>query len=150
MRPICMRKSLGQWEQGMVAAVADVAVPFPVQLSCWVSSGFTYFRPTFDNFTPLVSVLRQIFLAIRGDTKRFQGDLQCVFEALFLASLGALVLKQFAVKQFLCEAVIFHADNLTGPTKLWLHQDGEDAGKRSPNQNTVDTLSIFHSHEGEW
>ena len=56
---------------------------FPAQLSCFVYSGFTDFRSTFDNFTPLHSVLRQIFQAIRGDTKSFHGDLQCVFEALF-------------------------------------------------------------------
>ena len=28
MKPICARKNLGQWEQGMVAVVANVAVPF--------------------------------------------------------------------------------------------------------------------------
>ena len=28
MSPICARKSLGQWEQGMVAAMTDVPVPF--------------------------------------------------------------------------------------------------------------------------
>ena len=51
---------------------------FPVQLSCCVSSGFTDFRSTFENFMSLVSVLRQIFQAIRDDTKIFPGDLQCV------------------------------------------------------------------------
>ena len=104
---------------------------FPAQLSCCVSTGFTDFRSTFDNFPTLVSVLSQIFQAIRGDTERFHGDFQRVFEALFLASLGALSQRQFAVEQFLPEAVIFHADNMTGPTKLWLHRDGMDAGKRS-------------------
>ena len=54
-----------------------------------------------------------------------------VFEALFLASMEVFALRQFAVVQFLREVVIFHADNMTGPTKLWLHQDGVDAGKRS-------------------
>ena len=49
----------------------------------------------------------------------------------FLASLGAFALRQFAIEQFLQEAVIFHVDNITGPTKLWLHQDGLDAGRRS-------------------
>ena len=97
--------------------------------SCCVSPGFIDFRFTFDNFTPLVSVLRQIFQEIWGDTERFHGDLQCIFEMLFLASMGALALRQFAVEQFLREAVIFHADNLTDPTKLWLHQN---AGKRNP------------------
>ena len=48
---------------------------FPEQLTSCVSSGFTDFRSTFDNFTPLVSVLRQIFQAIRGDTERFRGNL---------------------------------------------------------------------------
>ena len=84
---------------------------------------------------PLVSFLHQIFQAIRSDTERFHGELQCVFEALFLSSLGALPLRHFAVEQFLREAVIFHVDNITGPTKLLLHQDGVDAGKRSLSSN---------------
>ena len=133
MRPICARKSLEQWKQRMVAAVADVAVHFLSFLHSSVSSGFTDLRSTLDNFTPLVLVLRQIFQAIRCDTERFHGDLQCIFEALFLASWGALALRQFAVGQFLWEAMIFNVEIMTGPTKLWLHQDGVDAGKRSPN-----------------
>ena len=109
---------------------------FPALLSYCDSSGLTDFRPTSDNFTLLVSAFRQIFQAInKGVTERFHGDFQCVFEVLFLASLGALVPRQFAVEQFLQKAVIFHADNMTGPTKLWLHQDGVDAGKRSLSQN---------------
>ena len=71
----------------------------------------------FDNFTPLVSVLHQIFQAIRGDTERFHGEFQCVFEMLFQASLGALALRQFAVEQFFREVVIFHSD-MTGVVKL--------------------------------
>ena len=68
---------------------------------------------------PLISVLRQILgAAIRGDAKRFHGYLQYVFEALFLAYLGAPALRQFAVEQFLWEAMIFRADYMTGPTKL--------------------------------
>ena len=104
----------------------------PAQLSCCVSFGFTDFRSTSDNFMPLVSVLRQIFQAIRSDTERFHGDLQCIFEALFLASLGALALRQFAIEQLLQEVVIFHVDNMTGPMKLWLHQDGVDAWEEKP------------------
>ena len=104
---------------------------FPVQLSCCVSSDFTDFHSMFDNLTPLLSVLHQIFQAIRDDTERFHGDLQCVFEVLFLASLGALALRQFAIDQSLWEAVIFHVNNMTGPMKLWLHQDGVDTEKRS-------------------
>ena len=41
----------------MVVTVADVAVPFLIflrSLSCRVSSGFTDFCSTFDNFTPFV------------------------------------------------------------------------------------------------
>ena len=45
-----------------------------------------------------------------------------------LASLGALALRQFAVEQF-------HADTMTGPMKLRLHQNGVDAGKRSLCKN---------------
>ena len=67
---------------------------FPTQLSCCVFSGFT---DMFDNFTPLVSVLCQIFLAIRGDTERFQRDLQYVIEVLFLAFLGVLAVNHRAV-----------------------------------------------------
>ena len=75
--------------------VVDVAATFlfHAQLSCCVSSGFTDFRSTFDNFMPLVSVLCLVFQAIRGDTERFYEDLQCVFEAPFLDSLGALALR---------------------------------------------------------
>ena len=91
---------------------------FPVQLSCCVSFGFTDFCSMFDNFMPLVSVLCQIFQSIRADTERFQGEIQCVFEVPFLVSLGALALRMFAIKQFLQEVVIFHADNMTSPTKL--------------------------------
>ena len=43
---------------------------FPMLLSYCNSSGFPEFRSTFDNFTPFVSVLRQIFPVIRVDTKR--------------------------------------------------------------------------------
>ena len=102
---------------------------FPAQLSCCVPSCFTDVRSTFDNFTSLV--LYQIFKTIRSDIEKFHGDLQCVFEALFQTSIGALALRQFAVEQFFREAVIFYTDNMTGPTKLWLHQNGVDAGKRS-------------------
>ena len=73
----------------------------------------------FDNLTALVSVLCQTFQAIRGDSERFHGDLPCVIQALFPASLGELALSEFAEEQFLREAVIFHADNMTGPTNLW-------------------------------
>ena len=66
-------------------------------LSC-ISSGFTDFHSLFDNFTPLLSVLHQIFQAIRGDNERFHGDFQCVFEVLFLAFLGALALRQFVIE----------------------------------------------------
>ena len=82
---------------------------FHAQLSCCVSSGFTDFRSTFENFTPLVFILGQIFQAIRGDTKGFHGDLLWVFVELFLIYLGALALRQFVVDQFIREAVIFHA-----------------------------------------
>ena len=102
---------------------------FPAKLSCSVSSGFADFRSTFDNFAQLASVLRQVFQAIRGNTERFQ----CIFEALFLASFGTLAQRQFAVEQFFQEAVIFHADNMTGSKRIWLHQDGVDSGKSSPS-----------------
>ena len=91
----------------------------------------------FDNFKPLLSVLRQIFLSIRGDTEIFRRGLQCVFEALFLASTGALALRQFVVEQVLRGAVIFHVDNMAGWRKLRLHQDGVDAGKRTPSGSGV-------------
>ncbi len=54
---------------------------------------------------------------------------------LFLASLRALALRQFAVEQFLQETVVFHAHNMTGPTKLRLHKDGVDARKRTLSKN---------------
>ena len=70
----------------MVVTVADVAVPF-LSFLCSSVAAFFLASQTFDNFTPLVSVLCQIFQAIRG-----------VFEVLYLASLGALAQKQFAVE----------------------------------------------------
>ena len=79
---------------------------FHSQLIYSFFSGFTDFRSSFYNFMPLVSVLRQIFQTIRDDTERFHGDLQCVFDPLFLASLGTLALRQFAVEQFLQEVGI--------------------------------------------
>ena len=57
-------------------------------------------------------------IAIRDDIERFHGDLKCVFVALFLTSMGALAQRQFTVEQFFREAVIIHADNVTGSTKL--------------------------------
>ena len=107
---------------------------FPAQLSCCVPSCFTDTHSTSDTFMPLVSVLRQIFHTIWGDTERFHGHHPCVFKALSLASLGAPALTQFAAEHFLQEVVIFHADNMTGPTKLWLHQDGVDSGKKSSSK----------------
>ena len=104
---------------------------FPSQLSYCIPSCFTDFHSMFNNFTPLVFVLHQIFQALRGDTERFHGDPPCVFEALFLASLGIFALKQFVIGKFLWEAVIFHMDNMNRPMKLWLHQDRVDGGKRS-------------------
>ena len=73
---------------------------FPAQLSSCVSSGFIDFHSKFGNFTPLLSILRQVFRAIRVNTERFYGDLQCVFEVLSLSALGVLALRQFAVEQF--------------------------------------------------
>ena len=96
---------------------------FTSQLGWCVSSGFTEFHSMFDNFTLLVSVLWQIFQAIRGDTKDF---METIIEALLLASLGTLILRQF-----LQGAVIFHSDNMTGPKKQLLYQDDIDAGKKS-------------------
>ena len=82
----------------MMAAVADVAVLFLTFLRSSTAAFLliSHFRSTFDNFTPLVSVLRQIFQAIRGEI--FHGDLQCVLESLFLASFGAFALRQFAIE----------------------------------------------------
>ena len=99
---------------------------FPAQLSCCITlQTFALNLTTSHHF----SVLHQIFQAMEAIS--FHGDLQCVFEVLFLASFGALALRQFTVEQSLQAAVIFHADHMTGPTKLWLHQDGIDAWKRS-------------------
>ena len=69
MRPICARKSLGLWEQGIMVAVADLAMPFQ-SFQRWSVAAFlfcfTRFRSTFDNLTSLVSALRQIFFTIWG------------------------------------------------------------------------------------
>ena len=96
MKPICVRKSSNG--NGWCGSVLS---KFPVQLSCCGFSGFTDFRSTFDNFMPLVSVLHQIFQAIRSDIEIFHVALLCVFEVRFLASLRAFSLRQFGVEQFL-------------------------------------------------
>ena len=70
---------------------------FPAQLSCGVPSCFRDFRSTFENFTPLVSVLCRIFEAVRGDIERFHGDLRCVFDALFLASTCSETVRRRAI-----------------------------------------------------
>ena len=65
----------------------------------FLHSSVDVFLLDLQTFTPYLtiscylSVLCQIFQAIRGNTEQFHGDLQCVFEALFLASLGALALR---------------------------------------------------------
>ena len=171
MRSICAQKSLGEWEQEMVMAVADVVVDFLSFLCCSV----TVFLLVSQTFTPLVSVLRQIFKAIRSDTKRFHGDLLYVFEALFLASFEHLPWDSSPYSSFFLEAVIFYADNMTGPTKLWLHQDWEEKPELKlwyegcvfamwcwesfsdrlcqsglASLYAVDKLSTFHCHKGEW
>ena len=74
---------------------------------------------------------RQLGAILKDFIETFSVFLKCFF----LASLGALALRQFAIEQFLWKAVIFHADNMTGLTKLWLHQDGIAARKRSPSKN---------------
>ena len=167
MRPICAQKSLGLEEQGMVMGNGDGSgwcgstfSKFLTLLSCCISSGFIDFCSTFDNFTPLASVLHQTFQAIRADTERFHGDLLCV--------LGVLALRQFTIEQFLWKAVIFHADNMTCPRKLWLSQDGVDARcqgcvfaiwcRDSSSDRlcesglvslyAVDKLSMFHNYKG--
>ena len=106
MRPVYVQKSPGQWEQRMVVAVADVAAPFLSFLYSSVSSDFIDFHSMFDN-------------------ERFHGNLQCVFEMLFLAS------KTAHRRAVFWKVMILHVDNMISPTKLWLHQDGVDTGKRS-------------------
>ena len=126
LRPICVRKSLGQWEQGMVAAVADMAVPF---LS-FLFSSVAAFLLVSQTFAPHLTT--SLYFSLSSARYSWQLGVS-VFEALFLASLGVLALWQFAIEPFLQEAVTFPANNITSPLKLWLHQNGEDAGKRSPS-----------------
>ena len=71
MRSFCARKGLGTKNKSGSGWYSSAFSKFPVQLNCCVSSGFTDFCFPFDNFMLLVSVLRQIFQAIRCDTKRF-------------------------------------------------------------------------------
>ena len=95
MRPICVWKSLRQWEQGLVVAVADVAVPF---LSFLCSSVATFLLVS-QTFVPCLTTLHHLsmscasWITIRGDTERSHGDLQCVFESIFLVCLGVLALR---------------------------------------------------------
>ena len=165
----------------MVVAVTDVVVPFLSfleQLSCCVSSGFTDFRTTFDNFTSLVSVRCQIFQPIRSNTERFHWDLLCIFEALFLVSLETLALRQFAVGQFFREDDLscgqYDRPNEAVITSRWCRswEDRPELKLRcrgcgfamwwlesSPDKScesglaflyALDKLSTFHSHKGGW
>ena len=59
MRPISVRKSLGQWEQEMVAAVADVAVPF---LS-FLRSSVAAFLLVSQTFAPCLTTSRHLSLS---------------------------------------------------------------------------------------
>ena len=54
---------------------------FLAQLSCCIPSCFTDFHSMFENFTPLVFVLCQIFQAIRGDRKIWQRPSVCLWSA---------------------------------------------------------------------
>ena len=66
------------------------------------------------------------------DVKGLQRSLQSIFEALPLASMGALAMLQFAIQQFLGEPVVWHADYMACPAQLGLHQDGVDARQACP------------------
>ena len=97
MKPIWARKNFGQWKQGHEETEADVAGIF---------LSFPLLSFLFQGFLLYAWHLHATCLCpasnIPGnwsDTERFHGDLQCVFEALFLAFLGAFVLRQFAVEQ---------------------------------------------------
>ena len=72
-----------------------------------------------------------MFESIRSDTESVHEDRSCTFEVLFQAYMGTLALRQFTIEQYLREAVIFNADNMTRPTMLKLHQGVVDDGKRS-------------------
>ena len=52
---------------------------FPVQLSCYISSGFTDFSSTFDNFMPLVFVLCQLGAILKDFMETFSVSLKCSF-----------------------------------------------------------------------
>ena len=62
---------------------------FPTQLSYCVSSGFTDFCSMFDNFTPFVSVLHQIFQAMRGQYWKISWRLSMCLWSTFSGLLGS-------------------------------------------------------------
>ena len=61
----------------------------PALLSCCDPVHFAGFGATLDGSTPLVSVLNLLLPVGVFDPKGLEGDLQGVFEALLLSSLGA-------------------------------------------------------------
>ena len=151
---------------------------FPVQLGYCVSSGFTNLRSMFDNFVLLVSVLHQIFQAIRGDTKRFCEDLPCLWSAFFglLKNTCPETVHRRAVSlgggELLCrqhdqsnEAVISSRWCRCWEEKpelklcclgcvfaMWCWESSSDRSHESSLASlyAVDKQSMFHSHKGGW
>ena len=87
IRPIWAWKSIGQWEKRMVVAVVDVTVPF---LS-FLCSSVAVFLLVLQTFARRLTTSRhssslscaRYSRQLRMTPKRFQEDLQCVFEDLF-------------------------------------------------------------------
>ena len=82
MRPICARTSLGQWEQGMVAAEADVAVPFLSLLRCSTAA----FLLASQTFAQRLTILRYLSLFCARYSKQL-GSIPKDFTETFSVSL---------------------------------------------------------------
>ena len=109
-----------------LAAVANMALPF---LS-FLHSSVAAFLLVSQTFAPRLTTSRHFSLFCNRYSRQLGAMPKYLMES-FSVSLKSvffyLALKALAVEQFLRESVTFHADNITGPTKLWLHQDRVDA-----------------------
>ena len=132
MRPIYAWKSLGLWPQGMVAAVVDVAVPF---LSFLHSSVAAFLLGSLT-FAPRWTTSHYLSLSCTRYSRQL-GAIPKDFRVTFSVSLKHFFWSHWKRlhRDCLPQRVSSRSSDLSygqhGSTKLWLHQDGVDVGKRS-------------------
>ena len=126
--PICARKSLGQWGQGMVAAVAVLAVLFflvRLRSSATAVLFASHVLPplwTTDRQDPLLCAEWSHVLWLMLNAFRQRG-FKRVIETLLLSTVAeALSLLKLAKQHLLWESFIRHASYVSFHAKLGLHK----------------------------